>query len=210
MRWGSGRTSGVQLLRGAGATVGMVSCLACSSPRGVGRPGAVPISAAATSPRSTTSLTSKTPLTSSTRARESIFEKTWTWEDENGGTTRLSAWRGRLLVVSLVYTTCTTVCPLAIEKMREVDARLTRAGQAAEYVLVTLDPSSDTPEQLRRFKAEHALPGRWHLLRGSPEQTEALAVFLRLKLMNLGDHVIHEARVVVLDGAGRLVGQMHG
>ena len=63
---------------------------------------------------------------------------------------------------------------------------------------------------VRRFKAEHALPGHWHLLRGSPEQTEALAVFLRLKLMNLGDHVIHEARVVVLDGAGRLVGQMHG
>lgn len=140
----------------------------------------------------------------------SIFEKDWTWQDENGRPLHLSAWRGRDLVVSLIYTTCTTVCPRAIEKMREIDLALARAGRVAEYVLVTLDPTADTPEELRRFKATHGLPDRWHLLRGRPEQTEALATFLRLKLMNLGDHVIHEPRLVFLDASGVLLGQVRG
>jgi protein SCO1/2 len=140
----------------------------------------------------------------------SLFDHSWVWNDEHGGAVRFSEWRGKLLVVSLVYTTCTTVCPLAIEKMRQVSATLDREGRAAEYVLVTLDPTNDTSEQLRLFREARGLPNRWHLLRGSPEQTDELATFLRLKILNTGDHVFHEARLVFLDSSGRVMGQIRG
>ena len=140
----------------------------------------------------------------------SLFDQAWAWDDERGGRVRFSEWRGKLVVVSLVYTSCTTVCPLAIEKMRQVSATLDREGRAAEYVLVTLDPTNDTPEQLRLFKEARGLPKGWHLLRGSPEQTDALATFLRLKILNTGDHVFHEAKLVFLDSSGKVMGHVRG
>lgn len=140
----------------------------------------------------------------------SIFDRDWVWEDESGGAVRFSAWRGKFLVVGLVYTACTTVCPLSVEKMRHVNATFERAGRVAEYVLVTLDPMSDTSARLRRFKEARGLPKRWHLVRSTQEQTDALAQVLGLKTVNMGDHVIHEAKLVFVDPAGEIVGYVRG
>jgi protein SCO1/2 len=140
----------------------------------------------------------------------SVFDQAWTWDDERGGRVSFAAWRGRPLVVALVYTSCTTVCPLTVEKMRQVSAALERQGRPAEYVLVTLDPFTDTSERLREFKNARGLPGAWHLLRGPEDQTRALAVLLRLKTLNMGDHVVHEAKLVFLDAAGKVIGHSRG
>jgi protein SCO1/2 len=140
----------------------------------------------------------------------SLFDRDWVWEDDLGSSVRFSAWRGKLLVVGLVYTSCTTVCPLSIEKMRQLSVAFEREGRAAEFVLVTLDPMNDTVAQLVRFKEARNLPRRWHLVRGSQQQTDALADALRFKTVTMGDHVVHEAKIVLVDGRGRVMGYLHG
>ena len=138
----------------------------------------------------------------------SVFDRPWVWSDERDATVRLSRWRGTTLVVGFVYTACTTVCPRTIDKLREVNARLLRAGRSPEFLLVTLDPWTDSSEQLRTFKASRRLPEAWHLLRASYQQIHALADLLGVRLIDDGTHVIHDGTIALVDRDGRLLGHL--
>jgi protein SCO1/2 len=115
-----------------------------------------------------------------------------------------------LLVVTLFFTSCTTTCPVTVDKLRRLGDTFRREGRPATFVLVTLDPSNDTSVELRRFKTARGLPADWHLLRGNDQETQELADFLRIRIMNEGSHVIHDGRIVFLDPQGRLLGQYRG
>jgi protein SCO1/2 len=139
----------------------------------------------------------------------SLFAQPWVWRDEDDAEVRFDRWRGAPIVVTMFFTNCTSTCPLTIEKLRRVTDTFEHEGRAATFVLVTLDPSNDSPEQLRRFKTSRQLPGKWHLLRGSDEQTRELADLLQLHVLD-DSHVFHDARIVVFDRDGYLAGQLHG
>jgi protein SCO1/2 len=139
----------------------------------------------------------------------SLFAARWTWRDEQGETVRFDRWRGAPIFVSLVFTNCTSACPRAIERLRRVSDTLKAEGRAATFVLVTLDPANDTPEQLRRFKLSRGLPPEWHLLRGDEAETRALADLLQVKVVE-DAHIFHESRIVIFDREGKLAGQLRG
>jgi protein SCO1/2 len=139
----------------------------------------------------------------------SLFAQAWVWRDENGAEVRFDSWRGAPIVVTMIFTSCTSTCPLTIEKLRRVTDTFAHEGREATFVLVTLDPSNDTPEQLRRFKASRQLPGKWHLLRGSDEETRGLADLLQIHVLD-DAHLFHDSRIVVFDRDGNLAGQLHG
>jgi protein SCO1/2 len=139
----------------------------------------------------------------------SLFDADWTWRDEQGQAVRFDRWRGAPIFVSLVFTNCTSACPLTIERLRRVSETFRAEGRAATFVLVTLDPANDTPEQLQRFKLSRGLPADWHLLRGDDAQTRALADLLQVKVVE-NAHIFHDSRIVVFDRDGKLAGQLHG
>jgi protein SCO1/2 len=139
----------------------------------------------------------------------SLFDADWIWRDEQGQAVRFDRWRGAPIFVSLVFTSCTSVCPLTIERLRRVSDTFKAEGRAATFVLVTLDPLNDTPEQLQRFKLSRRLPAEWHLLRGDDAQTHALADLLQVKVVE-NAHIFHDSRIVVFDRDGKLAGQLRG
>ena len=163
-------------------------------------------------PRTPSPDTSNSPTRANAVAdrSHSLFAQPWIWTDERGAPVQLSRWGGTLLVVTLVYTSCTTTCPLTVDKLLRLGDSFRRQGRPATFVLVTLDPSNDTPEQLRRFKATRGLPADWHLLRGNDQQTRELAGLLGVRIMNESSHIIHDGRIVFLDPQGRLLGQYSG
>jgi protein SCO1/2 len=136
-----------------------------------------------------------------------LFAHPWVWRDEQGAPVRFEQWRGTPIVVTLFFTSCTSTCPLTIERLRRVTETFEREGRDATFVLVTLDPSNDTPEQLRRFKSSRQLPGRWHLLQGDEAQVRELADLLQVHVLD-DAHVFHDARIVIFDRDGRLSGQV--
>ena len=99
---------------------------------------------------------------------------------------------------------------MTLERLTRMHKEFERDGRAAEFVLVTLDPTADTVDDLRRFKRSSGLPAAWHLLRGTSDETQALADFLRLKIMNDGTHIVHEAKIAVVGADGRLMGHVRG
>jgi protein SCO1/2 len=149
------------------------------------------------------------PIAARPGETRSLFAAPWVFTDEQGAPVTLDHWRGAPIFVSMVFTNCTSACPLTIDKLREVAAAFKREGRPATFVLVTLDPTNDTPDQLRRFKASRDLPADWHLLRASDETTRALADLLQIKVVD-NAHIFHDSRIVVFDGSGLLAGQLHG
>jgi protein SCO1/2 len=149
------------------------------------------------------------PIAAPAGEARSLFAPGWIWTDEQGATVSFDRWRGTPIIVSMVFTNCTSACPMTIERLRQVSATFKAEGRAATFVLVTLDPLDDTPEQLRRFKASRQLPDEWHLLRGTDETTHALADLLQIKIVD-NAHIFHESRIVVFDADGKLAGQLHG
>jgi protein SCO1/2 len=139
----------------------------------------------------------------------SLFAADWTWRDERGEAVRFDRWRGAPIFVSLVFTSCTSACPLTIERLRRASDTFKAEGRAATFVLVTLDPANDTSEQLHQFKLSRGLPPEWHLLRGDDQQTRALADLLQVKVVE-NAHIFHDSRIVVFDRDGKLAGQLRG
>ena len=134
----------------------------------------------------------------------------WHWTDEEGADVTFSRWQGVPLVVTAIFTSCTTRCPMTVDKLRDLDAAFRRRGAPSQFLLVTLDPQTDDPARLARFKAERHLPDAWHFLRGDLDQTRRFARMLGVRAMYDDQHIDHDVRIAVFDGHGRLVRDLAG
>jgi protein SCO1/2 len=128
--------------------------------------------------------------------------------DSAGRPFRLSGLRGKVVVVSFVYTTCNGTCPLTTAGLDRVKTALKGRGlwgKRVEFVSISLDPERDTPEVLRRYAAFYrAEPEHWHFLTGS-----AVAVKGVLKAWDMwakvgpGGALDHPSRIFLVDPEGR-------
>src|SRR5689334_821750 len=69
--------------------------------------------------------------------------------DSAGRPFALSSLRGKAVVVSFVYTTCTGSCPATTSTLARAQQVLKQAGlwgERVEFVSISLDPKRDTPE----------------------------------------------------------------
>ncbi len=117
--------------------------------------------------------------------------------DQDGRTATLADARGRVAVMTFLYTTCEDTCPLIGQQIR---GALDRLGRDVPVFAVAVDPPRDTPERARRFLARERLAGRMRFLLG-PEgelQRQWRAYGIRPQ----EDGVEHSAHVVLLDRRG--------
>jgi protein SCO1 len=135
--------------------------------------------------------------------RPSLFAHPWVWNDELGREVSFARWRGRPLVVTAAFTSCRETCPRTMQKLRDVYMTFQRQKRAAQFIVVTLDPGTDTPDRLLAFKREQRLPASWHLLTGPKAQTRELARMLGIHLVDLDGHLMHDGAIVVFDEQGR-------
>jgi protein SCO1/2 len=149
------------------------------------------------------------PFTSASSAElieSSLYTPPWTWTDDSGSQISLSAWRGRLVFLSMAYSSCRNTCAMTFRTLDLLQSHLDRVGQEAQIVVVSYDPKNDTPAAWSAFRRRRNLRRpNWHFLSGDPQATRQLA-----KVLGLGDfwsvdrHVIHDFRIALLDGDGRI------
>jgi protein SCO1 len=82
----------------------------------------------------------------------------------DGRVVRLSQYRGRVVLLTFVYSHCTDVCPLIVEKLKTAQKQL---GGRAQIVAVSVDPRGDTAHAVRAFLRAHRMTGRMEYLLGS-------------------------------------------
>jgi protein SCO1/2 len=87
----------------------------------------------------------------------------------DGGRLALADLRGRVVVVTFVYATCTDTCPLLTAKLAAIGRRL--GDDPVSFVAITVDPERDTPQVLKNYAVAQGATGPgWALLTGSPAE----------------------------------------
>ena len=97
--------------------------------------------------------------------------------NQNGQRASLSAFRGKVVAITFIYTTCADTCPLLTAKMASLQDRLGGDfGPRVQFLSITVDPARDTPEVLKRFATAHGAQGAgWAFLTGTPSEIRAVA-----------------------------------
>lgn len=71
----------------------------------------------------------------------------------DGAELRLATYLGKVVILGFGYTSCPEICPTTLAVLADARRQLgVRAGEL-QVVYVTVDPETDTPEQMRRFLA---------------------------------------------------------
>lgn len=128
--------------------------------------------------------------------------------DVDGRVRTLDDFKGKAVVVFFGFTQCPDVCPTTMTELAEVKRQLGPQGDRLQAVFVTVDPERDTPERLKSYMA--AFDPSFVALRGTPEQTEAVAKAFKVYYKKVdgkepGAYTIdHTAGAYVFDPQGRL------
>jgi protein SCO1/2 len=135
--------------------------------------------------------------------------------DTGGDTVRLAGYRGRVVLLAFVFTSCPGVCPMISQQMAALQARLKQErlfGSKAAMLSVTVDPDTDSAEVLaayaRTFGADAA---GWRFLREDAAKLDPVlkAYDEWTKLLpprpgTQGAELDHPARVYLIDAAGNI------
>ena len=131
---------------------------------------------------------------------EGMPPEDFTLRDQDGRRVSLADYRGRVVVLSFMYSTCKDTCPLEADQIR---AALDDLGGGARVaaLAVSVDPAGDTPARARSFLLRHRLTGRMRYLLGARGELEP--VWRAYGIQPQTKKLEHSAYVVLVDRAGR-------
>lgn len=160
---------------------------------------AEPITNAAAGPAEGAALVRREPL------GPSIYDLPVQLVTASGESIGVDAARGKLVVASMFYASCTIACPLIISEVAQVVAELPPAIRAdVQVLLVSFDPARDTPAALHELAVERKLGAQWTLAVANEADTRALAAVLGVKYRKLANgEFAHGSTFVALDRDGR-------
>lgn len=133
--------------------------------------------------------------------------------DTEGRRVRLSDYRGKPLLVSMIYTGCADVCPTLIESLHPAVKVAQRALGEDSFAVVTVgfDTRNDTPTRLRSFARTRGIDLRnWTFLSADEESLDALAKAVGFGIYSRAGGFDHLAQVSLIDGKGRVSQQIYG
>ena len=136
----------------------------------------------------------------------------FTLRDQSGAEVSLAAQRGKVVLVSFLYTHCPDVCPLITQNLVGALQMLGPARDDVRVLAVSVDPKGDTPQSVDAFAKAHHLPPEFHYLTGSPE--ELMKVWKAYDVAAVArdpELVDHTAYTMLADrsGQGRVIYDSH-
>lgn len=134
-----------------------------------------------------------------------IRAPSFTLTDQYGQRVSLGEYRGNVVLLSFLYSTCGDTCIVIGQQIRGALNELQDEHVRPPAVLiVSAAPKADTPANVRRFLAAVSLTGRVQYLTGTPAQLRAVWRAYGVKPASAGRTVFDEyAPVLLIDPAGR-------
>jgi protein SCO1/2 len=91
-------------------------------------------------------------------------------DGRTGEALALADLRGKVVVLSFLYTRCPDICPLTAATFRATQRELGADADDVVFLAVSTDPEGDTPQAAQAFSRDHGLDAGWHYLIGSRAQ----------------------------------------
>ncbi len=133
---------------------------------------------------------------------------------QDGSTLSRDDLRGKIWVANFIFTSCSDVCPGLSSRMREIQNRMDKMGDAVHLVSFSVDPARDTPEKLQKYAARfQARPDMWSFVTGDMEAIQSVVedgFKLGLEATEVEDtgffNIVHGERFVLVDQLGQIRG----
>jgi formylglycine-generating enzyme required for sulfatase activity/cytochrome oxidase Cu insertion factor (SCO1/SenC/PrrC family) len=140
------------------------------------------------------------PAPASALPGDSLYQLPISLETADGNTVPLSSFRGKPLLVTMFYGSCTSVCPMLTNQLQLLERRLTARARANTRVLmVSFDSDHDTPARLSGFRQQHHIvDSRWIIARTTPDNVRLLAAVLGIRYRQLPDRSFNHSTTIAL------------
>src|SRR5690606_25648333 len=143
----------------------------------------------------------------------SIYNLPSHWTTQNGEEIELKNLQGKVLVMVMIYTSCQAACPRLVADMRNIEKQIPENKKNnVQYVFVSIDPKTDTPERLKTFSIENKMEDeKWHFLRGTEDDTREFAAVLAVNYKRISPIDFSHSNIIsVFNKAGELAHQQEG
>jgi protein SCO1/2 len=137
----------------------------------------------------------------------------YTFTASTGDPIDLSRFRGKPLVVSMIYTSCNHFCPLITESLHRAvsGAREVFGDEAFTVVTIGFDTRYDTPRRMRSYAASRGIDlPNWHFASGIEAAVAAISRDTGFQYLDAPWGYEHLAQVSVIDAEGRVFHQVYG
>lgn|SRR5690554_3183219 len=143
----------------------------------------------------------------------SIYNLPSHWTTQDGADIELKELEGKVLAMVMIYTSCQAACPRLVADMRNIEKQIPNDKKDdVQYVFVSIDPETDTPERLKAFAKENQMEDdKWLFLRGSEEDTREFAAVLAVNYKQISPIDFSHSNIIsVFNQGGELVHQQEG
>ena len=131
----------------------------------------------------------------------------------DGSSTTLEAYRGKPLVISMIYTSCHHVCPSTTQYLQEVvrKARSALDEDTFQVLSIGFDTVEDSPERMAQFRASTGVSEQhWDFLGADATNIAALTQQLGFIYYSSPRGFDHLVQATVVDASGSIYRQVYG
>ena len=131
----------------------------------------------------------------------------------NGASLALRDYRGKPLVISLVYTACSSVCPLTTQHVIDAVSEAGRMIGLDRFNVLTVgfDARNDTPARLTQFASIQGIKSpNWRVASADAATIEALLGDLGFSYRAVAGGFDHLTQTTIVDREGRIYRHVYG
>ena len=136
-----------------------------------------------------------------------------TFTNANGEPVSLEDFRGKPLVLSMVYTSCYQICPMTTRHLSKVveKARDAMGADSFSVVVIGFDTKVDTPEAMQYFANKQGISDKnWNLLSIDEKDLDALSKDLGFLYYPTSSGYDHLIQATIIDAEGKVYRQVYG
>ncbi len=143
----------------------------------------------------------------------SIYNLPSQWTTQDNKNIEMKDLKGKVLVMVMIYTSCKSACPRLVADMRHIEERIPEnLKNNVQLVLVSIDPTVDTPQRLKEFSIENKMDSdQWLFLRSTEENTREFAAVLAVNYKKISPIDFSHSNIIsVFNADGELAFQQEG
>jgi protein SCO1 len=129
----------------------------------------------------------------------------FTLTDQDGRAFRFGNLRGKVVLVTFIFTTCPDFCPLLTAKLTHIQQQLEAEHQNGYFLLsITTDPDTDKPAVLKSYSQSYKADLRsWAFLAGDKKSLSKVWDIFGIKVKRLSNGQIqHTGLTILIDRDG--------
>jgi protein SCO1/2 len=131
----------------------------------------------------------------------------------DGSPATLTDFRGKPLVLSMIYTSCYHICPMTTQHLSKVvqKARKALGDDSFAVAIVGFETQVDTPQAMQYFANKQGISDKnWNLLSISPQAVEALSKDIGFQYFPSSNGFDHLIQATIIDAEGKVYRQVYG